>query len=115
VGPAFQAAAGLRPGVDADLKVGGRLKARPHFVPVCLSVRRRLSIIALKIPDDLLSESGRLANDLRVSRAEYIRLAIGRMNRSTMARLRAKRISASPVSALPPERFHFDVVNMSLE
>jgi urease accessory protein len=30
VGPAFQAAAGLRPGVDADWKVGGRLKARPH-------------------------------------------------------------------------------------
>jgi antitoxin (DNA-binding transcriptional repressor) of toxin-antitoxin stability system len=36
VGPAFQAAAGLRLGVDADGKVGGRLKARPHFVPaVC--------------------------------------------------------------------------------
>jgi hypothetical protein len=49
--------------------------------------------IALKIPDDLLSESGRLANDLRLSRAEYIRLAIGRMNRSTTARLRAKRIA----------------------
>jgi phosphoribosylanthranilate isomerase len=31
VGPAFQAAAGLRPGGDADWKVGGRLKARPHF------------------------------------------------------------------------------------
>jgi hypothetical protein len=30
-GPAFQAAAGLRPGVGADWKVGGRPKARPHF------------------------------------------------------------------------------------
>jgi phosphoribosylanthranilate isomerase len=36
VGPAFQAAAGLRPGVDADWKVGGRPKARPHFEAVLL-------------------------------------------------------------------------------
>jgi hypothetical protein len=36
VGPAFQAAAGLRPGVGADWKVGGRLKARPHsLTKVC--------------------------------------------------------------------------------
>jgi hypothetical protein len=34
VGSAFQAAAGLRPGVDADWKVGGRLKAGPHFADV---------------------------------------------------------------------------------
>jgi hypothetical protein len=33
VGPAFQAAAGLRHGVDAGWKVGGRLKAGPHFAP----------------------------------------------------------------------------------
>jgi hypothetical protein len=36
VGSAFQAAAGLRPGPDADWKVGGRLKARPHFASVVL-------------------------------------------------------------------------------
>jgi hypothetical protein len=42
-----------------------------------------LKSIALKLPDDLLEESGRLAKDLRVPRAEYIRLAIGRM-RSAM-------------------------------
>lgn len=41
----------------------------------------------------MLEESGRLAKDLHVSRAEYIRLAIGRMNRSTTTRLRAKRLA----------------------
>jgi hypothetical protein len=50
--------------------------------------------IALKVPDELLVESGRLAETLRVSRAEYIRLAIDRMNRKTAARLRAERLMA---------------------
>lgn len=49
--------------------------------------------IALKLPDDLLEESARLAGDLRVSRAEYIRMAIQRMNRKTQARLRAERLA----------------------
>jgi hypothetical protein len=50
--------------------------------------------IALMVPDELLVESGRLAETLRVSRAEYIRLAIDRMNRKTAARLRAERLMA---------------------
>ena len=49
--------------------------------------------VALKIPDDLLEESGQLARTLRVSRAEYMRLAIARMNRKTAARLRAERLA----------------------
>ena len=49
--------------------------------------------IALKLPDDLLAESGQLADQLRVSRAEYIRAAIRRMNRKTAARLRAERLA----------------------
>ena len=49
--------------------------------------------IALKLPDELLDESGRLASELHVSRAEYIRAAIRRMNRKTAARLRAKRLA----------------------
>jgi len=49
--------------------------------------------IALKLPDDLLAESGRIADQLRVSRAEYIRAAIRRMNRKTTARLRAERLA----------------------
>jgi Arc/MetJ-type ribon-helix-helix transcriptional regulator len=49
--------------------------------------------IALKLPDELLEESSRYAGGLRVSRAEYIRIAIRRMNRRTAARLRAERLA----------------------
>lgn len=49
--------------------------------------------IALKLPEDLMVESGRLADTLRISRAEYIRIAIRRMNRKTAARLRAERLA----------------------
>ena len=49
--------------------------------------------LALKLPDELLEESTRCADRLRVSRAEYIRMAIGRMNRKTAARLRAERLA----------------------
>jgi len=40
-----------------------------------------------------MAESGRLADTLRVSRAEYIRIAIRRMNHKTAARLRAERLA----------------------
>ena len=49
--------------------------------------------IALKLPEDLMAESGRLADSLCVSRAEYIRIAIRRMNRKMAARLRAERLA----------------------
>jgi len=49
--------------------------------------------IALKLPDELLTESARLADRLRISRAEYIRLAIRRMNRKMEARMRAERLA----------------------
>ena len=49
--------------------------------------------IAMKIPEDLLRESSRLADRLRISRAEYIRMAIRRMNRKTDAKLRAERLA----------------------
>jgi metal-responsive CopG/Arc/MetJ family transcriptional regulator len=49
--------------------------------------------IALKLPEDLMQESGRLADTLSVSRAEYIRIAIRRMNHRTAARLRAERLA----------------------
>jgi metal-responsive CopG/Arc/MetJ family transcriptional regulator len=50
--------------------------------------------IALKLPDELLDESARLANWLKLTRAEYIRMALRRMNRKTAARLRAERLAA---------------------
>ncbi|MEK7405543.1 MAG: ribbon-helix-helix protein, CopG family [Acidobacteriota bacterium] len=49
--------------------------------------------ISLKLPDELIEASGRLAADLRVSRAEYIRQAIEQKNRQTSAGFRARRIA----------------------
>lgn len=49
--------------------------------------------ISLKLPDDLLHESGDFAEALHISRAEYIRRAIDRMNQDTLAGLRAKRLA----------------------
>ncbi len=49
--------------------------------------------ISLKLPDDLLRKSDHCAEAARLSRAEYIRRAIERMNRETEARLRADRLA----------------------
>ena len=51
-----------------------------------------MAAISLTIPDPLLETSGKCAEALRVSRAEYIRRAIARMNRDTQARLHAERL-----------------------
>jgi predicted transcriptional regulator len=52
-----------------------------------------MGAISIKLSDDLLETSGRCAEALNLSRAEYIRRAIERMNRTTRARLRAKRLA----------------------
>jgi len=52
-----------------------------------------MEAISLKLPDDLLERSARNANALNLSRAEYIRRAIERMNREVSASLRAKRLA----------------------
>ena len=49
--------------------------------------------LALKLPEELIEESSRLAARLRISRAEYIRMAVRRMNLKTAARLRAERLA----------------------
>ena len=51
--------------------------------------------ISLKLPDHLLEASGKCAAALHLSRAEYIRRAVERMNRDTRARLRADRLRAA--------------------
>jgi len=51
-----------------------------------------MKAILLKLPDDLVSASEECAETLRVSRAEYIRKAIERMNKETLAAFRASRI-----------------------
>ncbi len=49
--------------------------------------------ISLNLSDDLVQASSDCARALRLSRAEYIRRAIERMNRETRAQLRAKRLA----------------------
>ncbi len=51
--------------------------------------------ISLNLSDELLLASARHSAALRLTRAEYIRRAIDRMNRRTGASLRAKRMRAA--------------------
>ena len=51
-----------------------------------------MAAISLKLSEDLLEASGRCADALQLTRAEYIRRALERMNRETRARLRARRL-----------------------
>ena len=51
-----------------------------------------MDAISLKLPEELLKASGRCARALGMSRAEYIRHAIERMNRDAEASARAARL-----------------------
>lgn len=52
-----------------------------------------MTTISLKLPDDVLEASSEIAEQLNVSRAEYIRRAIVRMNEEMTARTRARRLA----------------------
>lgn len=52
-----------------------------------------MGAILLKLSDELLKTSGQCAERLHLSRAEYIRRAIERMNREIKRKLRAKRLA----------------------
>ena len=52
-----------------------------------------MGAISLKLPDELVEASGECARALRLSRAEYIRRAIERLNRETRTQLRARRLA----------------------
>ena len=54
-----------------------------------------MSAISLKLPDELLEASDRYAHALCLSRAEYIRQAIARMNQDIEAQLRGARLAAA--------------------
>jgi predicted transcriptional regulator len=54
-----------------------------------------MSAISLKLSDELLEISDRYAAALHMSRAEYIRQAIARMNQDVEAQLRAARLAAA--------------------
>jgi Arc/MetJ-type ribon-helix-helix transcriptional regulator len=50
-----------------------------------------MGAISLRLPEELLEATGEHARALGISRAEYIRRAIERMNRQTGPQLRASR------------------------
>ncbi|MBI3978718.1 MAG: CopG family transcriptional regulator [Chloroflexi bacterium] len=52
-----------------------------------------MGAISLKLSDDLVQASSECARALHLSRAEYIRRAIERMNRETRAQLRSQRLA----------------------
>ena len=52
-----------------------------------------MEAISLKLPESLLEAAKRQASKLGLTRAEYIRAAIERMNHDTVAALRAKRLA----------------------
>ena len=52
-----------------------------------------MEAISLKLSESLLEAAGRCASRLRLTRAEYIRTAIERMNRETAATIRGQRIA----------------------
>src|SRR5581483_12239800 len=49
--------------------------------------------VTLKLPEELLEQSGKFAQKLRLSRAEYMRRAIERMNQEMRAQARARRMA----------------------
>lgn len=54
-----------------------------------------MTAISLKLPEDLLAASGKCADALELTRAEYIRRALEQLNRETQSRLRAGRLRAA--------------------
>ena len=52
-----------------------------------------METISLTLSDELLKTSGQCAKLLQLSRAEYIRRVIARMNSNTRGQLRAKRLA----------------------
>ena len=51
--------------------------------------------ISLKLPDELAEDSGKYAEALGISRAEYIRRAVEEKNQRTRAEIRARRLAAA--------------------
>jgi metal-responsive CopG/Arc/MetJ family transcriptional regulator len=52
-----------------------------------------MAAISLKLPDELAETSGEYAQELKISRSEYIRRAVEEMNKKTRTRLRAQRLA----------------------
>ncbi len=54
-----------------------------------------MSAISLKLPDELAEDSGKYAEALEISRAEYIRRAVEEKNKRTRAEIRARRLATA--------------------
>jgi len=54
-----------------------------------------MTSISLKLPESLIETSTSCADALHISRAEYIRRALERMNRETKAEIRAQRLASA--------------------
>ena len=54
-----------------------------------------MTSISLKLPEHLIETSTSCAEALNISRAEYIRRALERMNRETKAKIHARRLASA--------------------
>ena len=54
-----------------------------------------MEAISLKLPEDLLEDSAKCAEALKMSRAAYVRQAIEAMNRTTHVQMRNLRLAAA--------------------
>jgi translation initiation factor IF-1 len=93
VGSAFQSAAGLRPGVDADWKVGGKLKARPHF-GIIRSGRRMSKEDSIEVTGTVVEKfpSGLFSVQLDQDRTVLAHLA-GKLRRNRIRVLAGDRVT----------------------
>ena len=54
-----------------------------------------MEAISLKLPEDLLQDSAKCAEALKMSRAAYVRRAIEQMNRKTRSQIRRQRLTSA--------------------
>ena len=54
-----------------------------------------MEAISLKLPEDLLEDSARCAEALKMSRTAYVRRAIEQMNRKRRAQIRGQRLTSA--------------------
>ena len=93
VGSAFQASGGLRPGVDADSKVGGSLKARPRF-GIIRSGRRMSKEDSIEVTGTVVEKfpSGLFSVQLDQDRTVLAHLA-GKLRRNRIRVLAGDRVT----------------------
>ena len=69
------------------------LNEQLRYIPLLDILVRYMESISLKLPEELLESSARHAKAMGIPRAQYIRLALERMNREVEARALAEQMS----------------------